>query len=62
MWPEPTREDDAAVDAALENFGVEAPDDATFVVHLSHPATYFVSIATLWVTAPHPRGLRVWRG
>ena len=47
---DPTK--DAAVDAALENFGVEAPDDATFVVHLSHPATYFVSIATLWVTAP----------
>jgi oligopeptide transport system substrate-binding protein len=45
-------EDEGAVDAALENFGVEAPDDATFVVHLSHPATYFVSIATLWVTAP----------
>jgi len=45
-------DDDAAVDAALENFGVEAPDDTTFVVHLSHPATYFVSIATLWVTAP----------
>ena len=44
--------DDAAVEAALENFGVEAPDDTTFVVHLSHPATYFVSIATLWVTAP----------
>ncbi|HEX6474398.1 MAG TPA: ABC transporter substrate-binding protein, partial [Candidatus Limnocylindria bacterium] len=45
-------DDDAAVDAALENFGVEAPDDQTFVVHLSHPASYFVSIATLWVTAP----------
>ena len=45
-------EDNAAVDAALENFGVEAPDDATFIVHLSHPATYFVSIATLWVTSP----------
>ena len=45
-------DDDAAVDAALENFGVEAPDDTTFVVHLSHPASYFVSIATLWVTAP----------
>jgi oligopeptide transport system substrate-binding protein len=45
-------EDDAAVDAALENFGVEAPDDSTFVVTLAHPATYFVSIATLWVTAP----------
>ena len=45
-------EDDDAVDAALENFGVAAPDDSTFVVTLSHPATYFVSIATLWVTAP----------
>ena len=45
-------DDGAAVDAALEKFGVEAPDDATFVLHLSHPATYFVSIATLWVTAP----------
>ena len=45
-------EDDAAVDAALENFGVSAPDDSTFVVQLAHPATYFVSIATLWVTAP----------
>ena len=45
-------EDNAAVDAALEKFGVEAPDDTTFIVHLSHPATYFVSIATLWVTAP----------
>ena len=45
-------EDNAAVEAALEKFGVEAPDDATFVVHLSHPATYFISIATLWVTAP----------
>ncbi len=45
-------DDDAAVEAALKKFGVEAPDDATFVVHLSHPATYFISIATLWATAP----------
>jgi oligopeptide transport system substrate-binding protein len=45
-------EDDAAVDAALENFAVEAPDETTFVVTLSHPAAYFVSVATLWVTAP----------
>ena len=44
--------DDAAVDAALENFGVAAPDDSTFVVTLDHPAAYFVSIATLWVGAP----------
>jgi len=45
-------EKDAEVEAALENFGVEAPDDTTFVVTLAHPAAYFVSIATLWVTAP----------
>ena len=45
-------DDDAAVEAALKKFGVEAPDDKTFVVHLSHPATYFISIATLWATAP----------
>jgi oligopeptide transport system substrate-binding protein len=45
-------EDDAAVEAALESFGVAAPDDTTFVVTLAHPAAYFVSIATLWVTAP----------
>ena len=45
-------DDDAAVEAALKKFGVEAPDDETFVVHLSHPATYFISIATLWATAP----------
>jgi oligopeptide transport system substrate-binding protein len=44
--------DDAAVEAALENFGVAAPDDTTFVVTLARPASYFVSIATLWVTAP----------
>ena len=44
--------DDAAVEAALENFGVAAPDDSTFVVTLARPASYFVSIATLWVTAP----------
>ncbi len=49
-------EDDAAVDAALENFGVAAPDDTTFVVTLAHPAAYFVSIATLWVTAPLQEG------
>ena len=45
-------EDDAAVETALESFAVAAPDDSTFVVTLSHPASYFVSIATLWVTAP----------
>lgn len=45
--------DDAAIDAMLEGeFGVSAPDDQTFVVDLARPASYFVYIATLWVTVP----------
>ena len=43
---------DAAVDAALEKFGVAAPDEKTFVVTLAIPATYFLSVATMWVTVP----------
>lgn len=43
---------DAVVDAALEKFGVAAPDEKTFVVTLSIPATYFLSVATMWVTVP----------
>jgi oligopeptide transport system substrate-binding protein len=40
------------VDAMLADFGVEAPDDSTFVVHLSSPAAFFPYVATLWVTVP----------
>jgi oligopeptide transport system substrate-binding protein len=43
---------DAAVEAALEKFGVEATDEKTFVVSLAFPATYFLSVATMWVTVP----------
>ncbi len=43
---------DEAVDAALEKFGVAAPDEKTFVVTLAIPATYFLSVATMWVTVP----------
>ncbi len=43
---------DADIDAALDAFGVAAPDDKTFVVTLSTPATYFLSAMTLWVTVP----------
>jgi oligopeptide transport system substrate-binding protein len=43
---------DADIDAALDKFGVEAPDDKTFIVHLSTPATYFLTAMTLWVTVP----------
>jgi oligopeptide transport system substrate-binding protein len=40
------------IDAMLDAFGVAAPDESTFVVSLSHAASYFVYIATLWVTVP----------
>jgi oligopeptide transport system substrate-binding protein len=44
--------DDAAVEAALDNLGVAAPDDKTFVVTLKRPATYFVYIGAGWFSAP----------
>jgi oligopeptide transport system substrate-binding protein len=40
------------IDAMLEDFGVDAPDDSTFVVTLSQPAAWFVYIATMWLTVP----------
>jgi oligopeptide transport system substrate-binding protein len=40
------------VDAMLASFGVEAPDDSTFIVHLAEPAAFFPYVATLWVTVP----------
>ncbi|MDP9272426.1 MAG: ABC transporter substrate-binding protein, partial [Chloroflexota bacterium] len=43
---------DAALDAMVAKLGVEAPDDATFVVHLANPTAYFPYIVSLWVTAP----------
>ena len=43
---------DAEIDALLEKFGVSAPDDKTFVVTLSTPATYFLTAMTLWVGVP----------
>ncbi len=43
---------DAEITAALDNLGVAAPDDKTFVVTLDTPATYFLSALTLWVGVP----------
>ncbi|HET7167667.1 MAG TPA: peptide ABC transporter substrate-binding protein [Candidatus Limnocylindrales bacterium] len=43
---------DAEITAALDKLGVEAPDDKTFIVHLSTPATYFLTAMTLWVGVP----------
>jgi ABC-type oligopeptide transport system substrate-binding subunit len=49
---DPTPTDDAAIEAGLASFGVEAPDDYTFIVHLAQPATYFTAIASMWLTVP----------
>lgn len=43
---------DAELTKMLDAFGVAAPDDKTFVVTLANPASYFIYIATLWVTVP----------
>ena len=48
---------DAEIDAALLTLGVSAPDSSTFVVNLKHAASYFVYIATLWVTVPQKAGM-----
>jgi oligopeptide transport system substrate-binding protein len=40
------------IDAMLESFGVAAPDEHTFVVTLSQPASWFVYVATMWLTVP----------
>ncbi|HJT63588.1 MAG TPA: ABC transporter substrate-binding protein, partial [Candidatus Limnocylindria bacterium] len=40
------------IDAMLEEFGVAAPDDQTFVVTLGAPATWFVYVSTMWLTVP----------
>ena len=47
---------DEEIDALLDAFGVSAPDESTFVVDLARPASYFVYIATLWVTVPQQEG------
>ncbi len=44
-------------DTDLEQLGVSAPDDKTFVVELTQPASFFVYIATLWVTVPQKAGM-----
>lgn len=43
---------DEAIDTMLEGLGVEAVDAKTLHVTLARPATYFLYIAALWVTAP----------
>ncbi|HEX2195050.1 MAG TPA: ABC transporter substrate-binding protein, partial [Candidatus Limnocylindria bacterium] len=43
---------DREIEAALENVGVRAVDDQTFEVSLSRPASYFLYVATIWITAP----------
>jgi oligopeptide transport system substrate-binding protein len=43
---------DADIEKLLDKVGVSAPDDKTFVVQLTKPATYFLSVVALWITVP----------
>lgn len=43
---------DAEITALLDKLGVSAPDDKTVVITLATPATYFLSVLTLWVFSP----------
>ena len=52
MAMDPKKSTDAQIQAAQEKLGVSAPDDKTFKVQLAAPASYFLSVASLWVTAP----------
>jgi oligopeptide transport system substrate-binding protein len=44
---------DADIQAAVDAFGVAAPDPKTFVVTLEQPTGYFLNLAALWGTAPY---------
>ena len=48
---------DADVQAAVDAFGVSAPDDKTFVVQFDHPTGYASDLAALWGTAPYQEKL-----
>ena len=39
-------------DADVANIGISAPSENTFVVTLNTPATFFLSIASMWPTVP----------
>jgi oligopeptide transport system substrate-binding protein len=43
---------DAEINAALDKYGVSAPDDKTVVFTLAHPAGYFDDIVGLWGAVP----------
>jgi oligopeptide transport system substrate-binding protein len=52
-WSEIQELDPATMtDADLDQLGVEAPDDSTFVVTLSEPTSWFIYIAGGWYSAP----------
>ena len=45
-------DDASGDDADIDAMGVEAPDDRTFIVRLSSPATFFLSVTALWPVVP----------
>jgi oligopeptide transport system substrate-binding protein len=41
-----------ATDADLEQLGVSAPDDKTFVINLTGPSSYFLFVTSMWLAVP----------
>ncbi len=41
-----------ATDGDLEQLGVAAPDDKTFVISLTGPSSYFLFVTTMWMAVP----------
>ena len=39
----------------IDGIGVSAPDDATLVIHLNFPASYFMSMTPMWTLAAVPQ-------
>lgn len=46
--------DEDALAAAMDAVGVNAPDDATLVVELEFPASYFMTMTPMWTLAATP--------
>jgi oligopeptide transport system substrate-binding protein len=52
--------EDQAIDAALANIGVAAPDDHTVVYTLKTPTSFFTNLAAMWLFTPVPESQTSW--
>jgi len=52
--------EDQAIDAALANIGVAAPDDHTVVYTLKTATSFFPNLAAMWLFTPVPESQTTW--